>query len=59
MDLIYMLAQECKFDFNFEPVRDNKYGSYDANTDEWDGIIRQLIDNVRYLKIGYLKIFIC
>jgi len=46
VDLIYKLAEECKFDFNFEPVRDNKYGSYDAATDEWDGIIRQLIDNV-------------
>jgi len=46
VDLIYSLAKECKFDFHFEPVRDNKYGSYDPKTDEWDGIIRQLIDNV-------------
>lgn len=46
VDLLYNLAEECKFDFHFEPVRDNKYGSYDAASDEWDGIIRQLIDNV-------------
>lgn len=46
VDLLYNLAEECKFDFHFEPVRDNKYGSYDAVSDEWDGIIRQLIDNV-------------
>lgn len=46
VDLLYNLAEECKFDFHFEPVRDNKYGSYDATSDEWDGIIRQLIDNV-------------
>nr|4WXJ_A Chain A, Glutamate receptor IIB,Glutamate receptor IIB [Drosophila melanogaster]4WXJ_B Chain B, Glutamate receptor IIB,Glutamate receptor IIB [Drosophila melanogaster] len=56
VDLIYMLAQECKFDFNFEPVRDNKYGSYDANTDEWDGIIRQLIDNNAQIGICDLTI---
>lgn len=47
VDLIYDLAQECKFEFDFEPVKDNKYGSYDPTTDEWDGIIRALIDNVR------------
>ncbi|EDW88912.1 glutamate receptor ionotropic, kainate 2 [Drosophila yakuba] len=56
VDLIYLLAQECKFDFNFEPVRDNKYGSYDANTDEWDGIIRQLIDNNAQIGICDLTI---
>ncbi|XP_052837544.1 glutamate receptor ionotropic, kainate 2 isoform X1 [Drosophila gunungcola] len=56
VDLIYKLAQECKFDFNFEPVRDNKYGSYDAVTDEWDGIIRQLIDNNAQIGICDLTI---
>lgn len=45
VDLIYKLAEECKFDFIFEPVADNNYGSYDSLTDEWNGIIRQLIDN--------------
>ncbi|KAH8248660.1 hypothetical protein KR032_001976 [Drosophila birchii] len=56
VDLIYKLAEECKFDFNFEPVRDNKYGSYDAATDEWDGIIRQLIDNNAQIGICDLTI---
>ncbi|SPP86017.1 glutamate receptor ionotropic, kainate 2 [Drosophila guanche] len=56
VDLIYKLAEECKFDFDFEPVRDNKYGSYDAATDEWDGIIRQLIDNNAQIGICDLTI---
>ncbi|TDG47195.1 hypothetical protein AWZ03_006326 [Drosophila navojoa] len=56
VDLIYELARECKFDFVFEPVRDNKYGSYDAATDEWDGIIRQLIDNNAQIGICDLTI---
>lgn len=46
VDLIYKLAEECKFDFTLEPVPDNAYGSRDPVTDEWNGIIRQLIDNV-------------
>ncbi|KAL7740685.1 hypothetical protein ACLKA6_000052 [Drosophila palustris] len=56
VDLLYNLAEECKFDFHFEPVRDNKYGSYDAKTDEWDGIIRQLIDNNAQIGICDLTI---
>ncbi|KAH8377029.1 hypothetical protein KR093_002855 [Drosophila rubida] len=56
VDLLYNLAEECKFDFHFEPVRDNKYGSYDATTDEWDGIIRQLIDNNAQIGICDLTI---
>lgn len=46
VDLIYKLGEECKFDFVLEPVSDNAYGSRDPVTDEWNGIIRQLIDNV-------------
>ncbi|XP_030380658.1 uncharacterized protein LOC115628614 [Scaptodrosophila lebanonensis] len=56
VDLIYKLAEECGFDFVFEPVPDNKYGSYDAATDEWDGIIRQLIDNNAQIGICDLTI---
>ncbi|XP_017845406.1 glutamate receptor ionotropic, kainate 2 [Drosophila busckii] len=56
VDLMYDLAKICKFDFVFEPVRDNKYGSYDAASDEWDGIIRQLIDNNAQIGICDLTI---
>ncbi|XP_060666776.1 glutamate receptor ionotropic, kainate 2 [Drosophila nasuta] len=56
VDLLYQLAEECKFDFHFEPVRDNKYGSYDPTTDEWDGIIRQLMDNNAQIGICDLTI---
>ncbi|KAH8403004.1 hypothetical protein KR222_003098, partial [Zaprionus bogoriensis] len=56
VDLLYQLARECKFEFNFAPVADNKYGSYDAKTDEWDGIIRQLIDNNAQIGICDLTI---
>ncbi|XP_036340677.1 glutamate receptor ionotropic, kainate 1-like [Rhagoletis pomonella] len=56
VDLIYSLAQQCKFDFVFEPVPDNNYGSYDPITDEWNGIIRQLIDNNAQIGICDLTI---
>ncbi|XP_017098823.2 glutamate receptor ionotropic, kainate 2 [Drosophila bipectinata] len=56
VDLIYDLAQECKFEFDFEPVKDNKYGSYDPITDEWDGIIRALMDNHAQIGICDLTI---
>lgn len=46
VDLIYDLAEECNFDVVFQPVPDNNYGSYDKITDEWNGIIRELMDNV-------------
>ncbi|KAM7352229.1 glutamate receptor IIB [Cochliomyia hominivorax] len=56
VDLIYKLAEECKFDFILEPVADNAYGSRDPVTDEWNGIIRQLIDNNAQLGICDLTI---
>ncbi|XP_017012821.2 glutamate receptor ionotropic, kainate 2 [Drosophila takahashii] len=56
VDLMYKLGEICKFHFNFEPVKDNKYGSYDPVTDEWDGIIRQLIDNNAQIGICDLTI---
>ncbi|XP_065356425.1 glutamate receptor ionotropic, kainate 2 [Calliphora vicina] len=56
VDLIYKLAEECRFDFILEPVSDNAYGSRDPVTDEWNGIIRQLIDNNAQLGICDLTI---
>uniref|UniRef100_A0A0K8WAY1 Glutamate receptor, ionotropic kainate 2 n=1 Tax=Bactrocera latifrons TaxID=174628 RepID=A0A0K8WAY1_BACLA len=56
VDLIYALAEECNFDFVFQPVPDNNYGSYDKTTDEWNGIIRQLMDNNAQIGICDLTI---
>ncbi|XP_054744748.1 glutamate receptor ionotropic, kainate 1 [Anastrepha obliqua] len=56
VDLIYSLALECKFDFVFEPVPDNNYGSHNPETDEWNGIIRALIDNSAQMGICDLTI---
>uniref|UniRef100_A0A0A1XG63 Glutamate receptor, ionotropic kainate 1 n=1 Tax=Zeugodacus cucurbitae TaxID=28588 RepID=A0A0A1XG63_ZEUCU len=56
VDLIYALAEECNFDVIFQPVPDNKYGSYDKEKDEWNGIIRQLMDNNAQIGICDLTI---
>uniref|UniRef100_A0A1I8PB12 Ionotropic glutamate receptor C-terminal domain-containing protein n=1 Tax=Stomoxys calcitrans TaxID=35570 RepID=A0A1I8PB12_STOCA len=56
VDLLFELAKNLHFDFVFEPVPDNKYGAYDPNTNEWDGIVRQLMDNQAQMGICDLTI---
>ncbi|XP_061388563.1 glutamate receptor ionotropic, kainate 2 [Musca vetustissima] len=56
VDLIFELSKDLHFDFVFEPVPDNKYGSYDPVTNEWDGIVRQLMDNQAQMGICDLTI---
>lgn len=57
VDLLFELAKDLHFDFVFEPVPDNKYGSLDPLTNEWDGIVRQLMDNVSKA-YQFFKIFL-
>ncbi|XP_037959244.1 glutamate receptor ionotropic, kainate 1 [Teleopsis dalmanni] len=56
VDLLYKLADECKFEFVLEPVSDNNYGSPDPETNEWNGIIKQIIDNKAQIGVCDLTI---
>ena len=47
VDLIEEIANYLGFKYEFELVKDNKYGSYNAETKTWDGLIGRLLDRVR------------
>lgn len=56
MDLIDEIARWLNFQYRFELVPDNKYGSYDPRTKKWDGLVRQLLDRRADLAICDLTI---
>lgn len=45
IDLLHEIAQIVGFEYTIELVPDGKYGAPNDNQ-EWDGMIRQLIDRV-------------
>jgi Ligated ion channel L-glutamate- and glycine-binding site len=46
IDLLRMIASMVGFEYRIELVPDGKYGVYDLETGEWNGIVRQLMDKV-------------
>ncbi len=46
IDFIKALSKEVKFKYKFQMVADGKYGGRDQKTGEWNGMIRELIDQV-------------
>lgn len=46
IDLLRQIAEMVGFEYRIELVPDGKYGVYDLETGEWNGIVRQLIDKV-------------
>lgn len=49
IDLLREIAQMVGFTYRIELVPDGKYGVYDYETGEWNGIVRQLMDKVSIL----------
>ncbi len=47
VDFIKHLSEEVKFKYKFQMVADGKYGSLNPNTGEWNGMLRELIDQVK------------
>lgn len=37
------------FNYVIELVPDKKYGALDPDTGEWNGIVRQILEKVRYI----------
>ena len=52
IDLLKEIATMVGFEYRIELVPDGKYGVYDLETGEWNGIVRQLMD-----KVGFPNVF--
>ena len=46
IELIHELSLLLGFNYTFQLQEDNNYGSYNRATKEWNGMIRQLMDDV-------------
>lgn len=53
IDLLRHIALMVGFDYRIELVPDGKYGVYDLESGEWNGIVRQLMDKVFIQNIWY------
>ncbi|XP_057339211.1 glutamate receptor ionotropic, kainate 1-like isoform X2 [Microplitis mediator] len=56
IDLLREIAQMVGFTYKIELVPDGKYGVYDYETGEWNGIVRQLMDKKADLAVGSMTI---
>lgn len=52
IDLLKLIAKIVGFEYRLELVPDGKYGVFDYDTKEWNGIVRQLMD-----KVGIISMF--
>lgn len=46
INLIDEIAKELNFKYEFMLAPDGKYGSYNAETKKWDGLVKSLLDRV-------------
>lgn len=46
IDILQQIAKMVGFDYKIKLVPDGKYGVYDFETGEWNGIVRELMDKV-------------
>ena len=53
IDLMHGIADKLKFDFVLYESPDGNYGSKDAKTGEWNGMIRELIVGVSIIVAIY------
>ncbi|XP_063984926.1 glutamate receptor ionotropic, kainate 2-like isoform X2 [Diachasmimorpha longicaudata] len=56
IDLLREIARMVGFTYRIELVPDGKYGVYDYETGEWNGIVRQLMDKKADLAVGSMTI---
>ncbi|KDR16107.1 Glutamate receptor, ionotropic kainate 2 [Zootermopsis nevadensis] len=56
IDLLREIASMVGFEYRIELVPDGKYGVYDLDTGEWNGIVRQLMDKKADLAVGSMTI---
>ncbi|XP_076549026.1 kainate-type ionotropic glutamate receptor subunit 1D isoform X4 [Osmia lignaria lignaria] len=56
IDLIYEISRILGFNYTFRLVPDGRYGSYNKQTKEWDGMMKELLDQKADLAIADLTI---
>ncbi|XP_023314966.1 glutamate receptor ionotropic, kainate 2-like isoform X1 [Trichogramma pretiosum] len=56
IDLLKEIARMVGFTYKIELVPDGKYGVYNYETGEWNGIVRQLMDKKADLAVGSMTI---
>lgn len=56
IELIDELAKMNEFNYTFEIQADGVYGSYDKNTDKWNGMMEKVMDGVIIVYISFDKI---
>ncbi|XP_006612268.1 glutamate receptor ionotropic, kainate 2-like isoform X4 [Apis dorsata] len=56
IDLLKEIAHMVGFGYRIELVPDGKYGVYNYETGEWNGIVRQLMDKKADLAVGSMTI---
>ncbi|XP_075217628.1 glutamate receptor ionotropic, kainate 2-like isoform X11 [Lycorma delicatula] len=56
IDLLREIANMVGFEYRIQLVPDGKYGVYDPDTGEWNGIVRQLMDKKADLAVGSMTI---
>lgn len=56
IDLIHEISMILGFNFTFRLVPDGRYGSLNKMTGEWDGMVRELLEQRADLAIGDLTI---
>ncbi|XP_046667624.1 glutamate receptor ionotropic, kainate 1-like isoform X3 [Homalodisca vitripennis] len=56
IDLLKEIADMVGFEYRIQLVPDGKYGVYDPDTGEWNGIVRQLMDKKADLAVGSMTI---
>lgn len=48
IDVLRLIAKMVGFEYSIKLVPDGKYGVYDLETGEWNGIVRELMDKVSF-----------
>lgn len=56
IDLIHEISKILGFNYTFKLAPDGRYGSYNRETKEWDGMIRELLEQRADLAIADLTI---
>lgn len=53
VELIKEVAQKVGFNYTIRLAPEAKYGIYNPQTGEWNGIVRELMDRVQFLHFLY------
>lgn len=53
IDLLHGIAKQIGFQYTIKLVPDRMYGVFDPETKQWNGIVRELIERVRFIVIFF------